>query len=376
MSSPLFSVNPSGFNSLGFSFEEKFYFDKCMPMGFSKSCSYFKSFSTFLQWVLSQNSPQGGVIHYLDDFLFIGPAESHICSEMLGCFVNICDSFGIPLANEKTVGPTSVIEFLGITIDSVAMEFHLPMDKIIKMRSLIKKFLSKRRALLRDVQSLLGLFAFASRVIPVARIFSRRFALAIGGFKNPFSHISITRPIKEDLRVWDQFLINFNGQAVWQSEFVKDSEIRLFTDASGSVGFGAFLDGHWCAERWPDSWRSPEVSRNLVLLELFPVVVAITIWSNFFENKRVMLHTDNKGVFFAVNCLSSKSELVIKLLSFLVLQCMTFNIWLKAKHVPGITNEIADSLSRLQFRRFRELVPEPDQEGFSCPDFLWGLIWE
>lgn len=176
------------------------------PWGFPSHVIILRAFSTFIQRALSQNSPQGAAIHYLDDFLFIGPAKVHVCSEMLDCFFNICRSFGIPIAHEKTMGPVTVIKFLCITIDSVAMEFRLPMSKILKIRLLNSNFLTRRRVVFfRNVQSLLGLFAFVSRVIPVARVFSRRFAVATKGLTNPLSHVSITRPIKGDLRVWDQF---------------------------------------------------------------------------------------------------------------------------------------------------------------------------
>ena len=33
------------------------------------------------------------------------------------------------------------------------------------------------------------------------------------------------------------------------------------------------------------------------------------------------------------------------------------NIWFKAVHVPGVLNDIADSLSRFQIERFRMLAP-------------------
>lgn len=58
--------------------------------------------------------------------------------------------------------------------------------------------------------------------------------------------------------------------------------LGLFTDASAAVGFGAFWDGHWCASLRDPFWVSNGVVKNLVLLELFPVVVALVIWGNFF----------------------------------------------------------------------------------------------
>lgn len=84
------------------------------------------------------------------------------------------------------------------------------------------------------------------------------------------------------------------------------------------------------------------------------------------------MHTDNKGILFAINLLSSKSEFVIKLLS-LVLHGKRYNIWLKVKHIPAVHNKVADALSRSQFTKFRELAPDADLVGTPCQDFLWGL---
>lgn len=48
----LLPISPLAFNSLGFYFEEDIFFDKCLPMGCSVSCSYFKAFSSFLHWAV------------------------------------------------------------------------------------------------------------------------------------------------------------------------------------------------------------------------------------------------------------------------------------------------------------------------------------
>jgi hypothetical protein len=34
-------------------------------------------------------------------------------------FNGVCESLGVPIANEKTEGPTTILEYLGLTIDMV-----------------------------------------------------------------------------------------------------------------------------------------------------------------------------------------------------------------------------------------------------------------
>lgn len=126
----LLPIHPDSFNSLGFHFYGQFYFDRCLPMGCSLSSFYFESFSSFLEWVVTTSEQCDSVLHYLDDFLFLGPAGTDQCASLLNAFFRICQHFGVPLALDKTVSPTTFLEFLGITIDTVSMEFRLPVDKI------------------------------------------------------------------------------------------------------------------------------------------------------------------------------------------------------------------------------------------------------
>ena len=41
----------------------------------------------------------------------------------------------------------------------------------------------------------------------------------------------------------------------------------------------------------------------------------------------------------------------------LVSICLHYNILFKAKHIPGVRNQLADALSRLQVQTFRRLAP-------------------
>lgn len=370
----LLPIIPSGFNSLGFYFDGMYYFDKCLPMGFTLSCFYFESFSTFLNWVVDRDIGNAGSLHYLDDFLFVGKADTDDCLFALNRFLYLSNFFGIPLAVDKTVYPTHRIEFLGITIDSLAMEFFLPDSKIIRLKLLLHKLLSAKKTTLRDLQSLLGMLVFTSRVIPMGRVFTKRLYKATCGVKSPSAHIRVTVQMREDLRMWSHFIDGFNGRCVWQDEFTSIQSLNFFTDAAGSSGYGAFFNGRWSAERWPDLWIQRGYHKNVTLLELFPVLVSLVIWGEEFRGKRLLLYSDNKGVVFAINCQSSKSDPVVTILRQIVLYCLKLNVWLKASYLEGEKNLIADSLSRLQIQRFRDLAPEADLYGTPCPQCLWDLL--
>ena len=146
-----------------------------------------------------------------------------------------------------------------------------------------------------------------------------------------------------------------------------DSDFLLQTDSAGSVGFGAVWGSQWCTEVWPDRWVSNGFCKNIVLLELFPVVVALEIWGPMFANRRLLVGTDNKGVAFAVNSLSSKSPLVVVFLRHLVFLCLKWSIWIKARYVPGKNNEIANSFSSTDGPFFQ--ASAGGGEGRGAPPF-------
>ncbi|KAM4019336.1 uncharacterized protein ACNLHF_000032 [Anomaloglossus baeobatrachus] len=213
----LLPVHPDCYHLLGLSVDGFYYYDTCLPMGCSISCHYFELFSSFLEWVLRFETGIRSVIHYLDDFLFVGPRDSQACSTLLDSFRSLMSVFGVPLSADKTIGPVTSLSFLGIEIDSVGMFFRLPQEKVAKLLELIQGFCSVRSVTLRQMQSLLGLLVFACRVMPMGRIFSRRLSLSTKGIRLPHHRIRITPPLRLDLMVWREFLLSYNCQTYFQT---------------------------------------------------------------------------------------------------------------------------------------------------------------
>ena len=51
--------------------------------------------------------------------------------------------------------------------------------------------------------------------------------------------------------------------------------LELYTDAAASKGYEAILGQRWFFGRFPDTWQS----FNITFLELFPIVLAVRLWS-------------------------------------------------------------------------------------------------
>jgi len=57
------------------------------------------------------------------------------------------------MAPEKTVGPSFVLSFAGVELDTQTMEARLPEDELAKCRSLIRDFLPRMKVTLSELQN-------------------------------------------------------------------------------------------------------------------------------------------------------------------------------------------------------------------------------
>ena len=312
-----------------------------------------KFFSSAIEWIAQKKLHIDHILHLLDDFLIVSPSHD-LCKQQLDLFLMLCQYLGIPMAPEKTIGPSSTISFAGIELDSVLMEARLPPDKLIKCQDLISGFLRRRKVTLREIQSLTVVLNFACTVVVPGRAFLRRLIDLTIGIRHLHFLIRLTREIKEDLKVWQQFLSGFNGRSFFLSvDWANSHHLKLYTDASGAIGFGAVFGRHWCYGEWPMSWRH----RNIAFLEFYPIVLSLYLWGRTLKNQRVLFFTDNEALVHIINKQTCRDKDLMFFVRKLVPVCLNYNICFKAKHVPGLQNKLADSLSRLQLQNFKQLAP-------------------
>ena len=364
-------IHPSDFPLLGMKLDNQYYFDVCLAMGLSSSCAIFEAFSTSLEWISLYRLGASNVLHILDDFLFIANSEPK-CRTDLDNFLRMCEYLGVPIAQEKTVGPSQVLQFAGITLDSVKQEARLPDDKLQKCRGLLETFRRCRKVTLRDLQSLIGLLNFTCSVVVPGRAFLRRMIDLTVGVRRPHHHIRLTKETKHDIVVWLKFLDSFNGRSFFLNDrWEISSSLELFTDAAGSKGYGAIFGTHWICGDFPPEWQS----FNITFLELFPIVIAVHLWGSQMTNKCILFFTDNEALVSIINQQTCKHKLVMILIRDLVLTSLRYNILFRARHIPGLNNTRADYISRFQIDKFKKLSPGADELPTVVPENLLPKSW-
>ena len=207
----ILTINPQDYHLLGIKWSGQDY-DKCMPMGCSSSCKTFEAFSTAVEWIAQDKLGIANHIHLLEDFLLIQTTESQ-CSRSLGLFLELCDFLGFPMAPEKTFGPSTILTFAGVELDTIHCESRLPEEKLLKCKQLIAEFIKKKKATLRELQSLTGVLNFACSVVVPGRCFLRRLIDLTIGLKRPGHFVRVSKEVKADLFTWQQFFQEYNGKS-------------------------------------------------------------------------------------------------------------------------------------------------------------------
>ena len=100
------------------------------------------------------------------------------------------------------------------------------------------------------------------------------------------------------LEVWLSFVCQINRK-VMLTHFRGLGQIHttLETDSCGSWGCAGILVREYITMQWPMS-----VSRNnLALLEFYPMLVSVFIWSERLCNKRLEIGCDNLATVYIIN---------------------------------------------------------------------------
>ena len=118
---------------------------------------------------------------------------------------------GIPIAPHETQGPPTTLEFMGIVLDSDRMEARLSPDKVQRITSCFTEFKGRRSGTLKELQSLIGSLNFACRVIPPGRPFLQRMIQLTRNVSLPHHRIKLSQGFFQDLRMWEDFICNWNG---------------------------------------------------------------------------------------------------------------------------------------------------------------------
>jgi hypothetical protein len=354
-------IHPLDIPALGVKWDSDWFWDCTLPMGARSGCAIFEAFSTAIQHI-AERKGCGDMCHILDDFLLVVIDDGTSLSK-LQIFLDICQQIGVPMVQDKTESGFCLI-FMGIELDSINMQARLPQDKLAKALKLVRTFQSVPKLTVQQLESLVGVLNFACSVVAPGRPFLGRLHQMLRGrpVRIPHLHLRLTRGAKEDLKMWESFLHQFNGVSMFlPNDPVSASSLGLYFHSSDK-GLGICFNNQWVSIPWPQEW----LSKKPLTRPLLTVLIAVEVFHNVLRDKRVALESSDPDLKKAVNAQSHKDAKVMVILRDLVLRLLRSNIYLTITLSP-LPNQPAVFLSDLQVQEFREVLPLADLEPFQVP---------
>ena len=234
------------------------------------------------------------------------------------------------------------MEFLGVLVSSIHMSFSLPESKVLNLRNDCRRLLSSRTASQSELARLIGKMIAAKAAVFQAPLHYR----ALQHQKNFLDHQGVPLHQKVildieailDLEWWVTNLATANSRPV--KPLLPDLLIQ--SDASGS-GWGAVCN----RIETRGTWSLHESSLHINCLELLAATLAIKAFTKSLNNAHVLIQMDNTSAIAYVNKMGGAKQGVLdKHARSLWEWCLTRKITLRAEHIPGRLNVIADAESR------------------------------
>ena len=277
-------VHPNDWELLGMHWKGLYFFDQVLPFGLRSAPYIFNQLSDALEWIAKTNYDLKHILHILDDFFVIEPPPRENCMTSLCKLLTLMTNLNVPIAHKKTFPASTELEFLGVLLNSQKMIASLPSDKLVRAKQDLSYWLSKKSCTLRELQSLIGTLQFACRVVVPGRAFLQRMINLTRGVIEPHYHIKLNSSFRKDVAMWLVFLEQWNGTNIFLDLAPTNSpELEFSTDASGSLGYGAFFSNFWFQGKWSSQFHAHKEQQSIAWKELFPVYLACSVWGYLFE---------------------------------------------------------------------------------------------
>ena len=314
---------------------------KALPFGLSTAPMEFTVVAKEVKLMALQ---KGIRIHqYLDDWL-VRASTLHTCLQHTQTLVTLCQELGWLVNKEKSeLAPKQVFNFVGYQFDLKEGKVRPTEERWQALTDKIRSMMSDPVCPVRKFMSLIGLLTATEKQVHLGRLHMRPIQWHLkNNWRVPESLekvIPVPKSLHPHLRWWLEESNVLLGQPLHPLKHA----LQIFTDASNE-GWGAHLDDHTAR----GTWSLPESKFHINHLELKAVFLALKEFRTLVCNKTVLIATDNTTVVAYINKEGGmKSGSLCALLWRILSWCTRQQVTLRARHIPGRLNVIADKLSRL-----------------------------
>ena len=279
---------------------------------------------------------------YLDDWLIRAPTKES-CHQGTQSLLSLCQDLGWVVNLQKSeLEPKQVFKFVGYQYD---LSHGLVKPTQNRWESILQKvhsIMASQECRVRNFMSLTGLLTTTEKQVPLGRLRMRPIQWHLKRHWRVPESLEKEIPVPSSLHPHLVWWTKETNVLLGQPLHPLHHAIQIFTDAS-KEGWGAHL-GDFTAR---DAWSVPESHLHINFLELKAVLLALKRFQHLVQEKVVLVATDNTTVVAYINKDGGmRSGSLCALLWRLLCWCNLRQIVLKARHIPGCLNVIADKLSR------------------------------
>ena len=366
-------VKPSQWKRLGFVWDGKYYCYTVLSFGCRSAPYHFNVFADALEYIACKLGASRDTYHYLDDTVTCSPTE-HETNKSIDTFNDVARKAGFTLQPHKCTRATQRLEFLGIEIDTLKQTLSITEDRMNDLVCELQAWQSVSVCTKRQLLSIIGKLSFAAKVVRSGRTFLRRLIDLSKTVKYLHYKIKLNKSARADFNWWLACIKSHNGVNIFPTEWTESNSTVVYTDAS-DMAAGVVVNSEWSVypfqgvnSKWLDS--------PIHVRELLAVCIAVSTFHQVLSNKKVIFMIDNMAICYAVNAGTIKCPESMNLIRSLYYMLCKYNIDCKAQYIRTDDNVLADSLSRLDMKRFHEnmsnankVMTFPVEAEYLCNDF-------
>ena len=203
---------------------------------------------------------------------------------------------GINSATDKDCPPSTLMVFLEILFNTVALTMSIPQEKLSELLQLILHISHANCITRHSLQSLLGLMSYITVCVCLARIFMMALLNGLRGLPH-HATLPITDDKRADLEWWLHFLPKYNGISIIPSP-IYDPHM-VVTDACLTGGDGHF--GYECFHVDFLPHLITDSAHDINFKKILTVIVALCLWGSQLHGSHILVHSDNTTTVQSLN---------------------------------------------------------------------------
>ena len=256
--------------------------------------------------------------------------------------LSLINSLGLIINYEKSdLVPAQVFTFIGMEFLTHINIVRVPQARQMKILESVRIFLQKTSVSARDFLSLLGQLNAAADFVMLGRLHFRPLQISLHKLWQPQNfpldhQIGLTTKILQHLKWWLQEDLYLHGIPTSHT---------IFTNASLS-GWGAHVEPEGLL--FHGLWTEDQSWLHINVLEMKAIFLSLTRAIHKVKNSTVLVSTDNTTVVAYIRHQGGTHSTVLTEEVWNILNlCLTHNIQLLVKHIPGRFNTLVDRMSRI-----------------------------